>query len=365
VHSIGAGGGSIAGLDDAGLLRVGPRSAGARPGPICYGRGGTEPTITDANLALGRLNPDALLGVESAPSAEAVRARVAEAVGAPLGLAADAAAAAILRVANDRMAGAIRMVSLGRGHDPRDFALFAFGGAGPLHATALARELAIPKVLVPARPGVTNAIGCIVADLRHDYVRSVNRPLAELDMAAAHAILAEQLEEGRRTIRREGVAVEEIVALRSAEMQFQGQSHMLFVPLPRPDVSREALQAAFEEAYFARFQLRLPEIRPVLVSLRTAVIGRRREVSLDRLLDASKRARSLGDARIARRRVWFEQGWLDTPIYARERLPLGARFAGPAVVEQLDATTVIDPDCEVEVDAFANLLVAVPPAWRS
>jgi N-methylhydantoinase A len=365
VHSIGAGGGSIAALDDAGLLRVGPRSAGARPGPICYGRGGTEPTITDANLVLGRLNPDALLGVERAPSIEAMRARIAEAVGAPLGLAPDEAAAAILRVANDHMAGAIRMVSLGRGHDPRDFALFAFGGAGPLHATALARELAIPKVLVPARPGVTNALGCVVADLRHDYVRSVNLPLAELDMTAAHAILAEQFEEGRRTIDREGVAVEEIVALRSAEMQFQGQSHMLFVPLASAEVSRDELQAAFEEAYFARFQLRLPEVRAMLVSLRTAVIGRRRDVSLDRLLDASLRARDLDGARTGRRRVWFEQGWLETPIYARDRLPLGARFVGPAIIEQLDATTVIDPDNEAEVDTVGNLLVTVPPAWRS
>jgi N-methylhydantoinase A len=256
-------------------------------------------------------------------------------------------------------------VSLGRGHDPRDFALFAFGGAGPLHATALARELAIPTVLIPARPGVTNAIGCVVADLRHDYVRSVNRPLAEFDMAAVHAILAEQLDEGRRTILREGVAVERIVALRSAEMQFQGQSHMLFVPLARAEIGRDELQAAFEEAYFARFQLRLPEIRAVLVSLRTAVIGRRRDVSLDRLLDPGKRARDLDGARAARRRVWFEQGWVETPIYARERLPLGARFVGPAVIEQLDATTVIEPDCKVEIDALGNLVVSVPPAWRS
>jgi len=365
VHSIGAGGGSIAQLDDAGLLRVGPRSAGARPGPICYGRGGTEPTITDANLVLGRLDPAALLGVEDAPSVDAVRARIAEAVGAPLGLAADEAAAAILRVANDRMAGAIRMVSLGRGHDPRDFALFAFGGAGPLHACALARELAIPRVLVPPRPGVTNAIGCVVADLRHDYVRSVNRPLAEVDMAEAAAILAEQFEQGRRTVEREAVAVEEVVAVRTAEMQFQGQSHMLFVPLAGAEIEREALQSAFEETYFARFQLRLPEIRAVLVSLRTAVIGRRKAVDLAGLLDPRERARDLAGALAGRRPVWFEDGWRETPVYIRERLPFGARFEGPAILQQLDCTTVVEPACAAEVDAAGNLILTVPPAWRS
>ena len=172
VHTIGAGGGSIASLDSSGMMRVGPESAGARPGPICYGRGGIEPTITDANLVLGRLNPDKLLGVDHPVTLDHVRGLIEEKVGRALGLDAEAAAAAILRIANDRMAGAIRLVSLSRGHDPRDFALFAFGGAGPLHASALARELSIPTVLVPARPGITNALGCVVADLRHDYVRT-------------------------------------------------------------------------------------------------------------------------------------------------------------------------------------------------
>ena len=155
VHTIGAGGGSIASVDAAGMLRVGPESAGARPGPICYGRGGAEPTITDANLVLGRLNPDKLLGVDHPVTLDQVRAAILDKVGKRLGLDSEAAVAAILRIANDRMAGAIRLVSLSRGHDPRDFALFAFGGAGPLHATALARELSIPTVLVPARPGIT------------------------------------------------------------------------------------------------------------------------------------------------------------------------------------------------------------------
>src|SRR5712672_776908 len=232
VHTIGAGGGSIASVDAAGMLRVGPESAGARPGPICYGRGGTEPTITAANLILGRLNPDRLLGVDHPVTLDHVRALIADKVGKPLGLDADAAAAAILRIANDRMAGAMRLVSLSRGHDPRDFALFAFGGAGPLHATALARELAIPTVLVPARPGITNALGCVVADLRHDYVRTINKPLSVLDDATIAGVYAAQIDEGRALLAREAVAVEEIVAVHRAEMQFEGQSHLLAVALP-------------------------------------------------------------------------------------------------------------------------------------
>jgi N-methylhydantoinase A len=364
VHSIGAGGGSIAFINDAGILQVGPRSAGAAPGPICYGRGGEEPTITDANLLLGRLNPETLLAVDNPISLDHVRQRIGATVGDALDLDAEAAAAAILQIGNNRMAGAIRMVSLARGHDPRDFALFAFGGAGPLHATALAAELAIPKVLIPARPGITNAIGCVVADVRHDYVNTVNQPLAEVDMAAVHDALARQIAQGRETIRGEGVEVEELVLVHAAEMQFQGQSHMLRVPLAHAEVGREDIQGAFEEAYYNRFSLRLPEIRAVLVTLHTAVIGRRAEVALASLMDPSARAATVAEARRASREVWFADGWRQTPILARDALPLGATFAGPAVIEQLDTTIVVEPDDQVEVDPVGNLLITVKPAFR-
>jgi len=364
VHSIGAGGGSIAFINDAGMLQVGPRSAGAKPGPICYGRGGEAPTITDANLVLGRLNPDALLSVDNPVSLDHVRARLTDAIGAPLDLSADEAAAAIIQISNNRMAGAIRMVSLARGHDPRDFALFAFGGAGPLHATALAAELAIPKVLIPARPGITNAIGCVVADVRHDFVNTVNRPVQDLDMDRVHAILRQQIDDGRAMIERDGVDIEDLIYVHEAEMQFQGQSHMLRVPLASAKIGREDLQAAFEAAYYHRFDLRLPEVRAVLVTVHTAVIGRRPQVPLDSLMDATARAGDLDGATVGRRRVWFADGWHDTPILQRDRLPLESRFAGPAIVEQLDTTTVIDPGNEVEVDAVGNLVVTVPPVFR-
>ncbi|MGQ0676303.1 MAG: hydantoinase/oxoprolinase family protein [Rhodospirillales bacterium] len=365
VHSIGAGGGSVAFIDASGMLRVGPESAGANPGPICYGRGGARPTITDANLLLGRLNPKGLLAVDAPVSLGAVAGAMEREIGGKLGLDAEGAAAAILKVANDRMAGAMRMVSLAKGHDPRDFALFAFGGAGPLHAAALARELGIPRLLIPSRPGITNALGCVVADLRHDYVNTVNKPLPALDMALVRRTLEAQIAEGRATIAREGVVVEGIDLLHDADMQFQGQSHILTVPLPGIAVTREQLHQAFAEAYWKRFEVALPEIRPVLVNLHTAVIGRRPPLPLDALLPAAERASNLAGALVEKRRVWFKDGgasgkeWRETPVYRREKLPAAAKLAGPAIVEQLDCTIVLEPGDRAEADRFGNLIVAV------
>jgi N-methylhydantoinase A len=248
------------------------------------------------------------------------------------------------------------MVSLSRGHDPRDFALFAFGGAGPLHASALAAELGIPRVLVPARPGITNALGCLVADVRHDYVRTVNTPMDAVDMAQVRTILEEQIAEGRAVIEREGVEIEELAVLHSADMQFAGQSHILTVPVPAPDVGREALQDAFEKAYWNRFEVSLPEIRAVLVNLHTAVIGKRRAVPLDALAPAATNANG---AALASRKVWFPAGWHDTPIFRREQFPAGREIAGPAIIEQLDTTIVIEPADRVTVDGDGNLIVSV------
>ena len=358
VHTIGAGGGSIASVDASGMLRVGPESAGATPGPICYGRGGTRPTITDANLVLGRLDPDRLLAVEHAVSMEAIRAALVEHVGAPLGLDATAAAAAIVRVANDKMAGAIRMVSLARGHDPRDFALFAFGGAGPLHAAALAKELAIPTLLIPARPGLTNALGCVVADLRHDFVATVNQPLEALAQDRVAEVFATQIASGRALLARENVAVERVVTLHRADMQFQGQSHILPVAIDSTAITIAELREAFTAAYWKRFGVELPEIRPVLVNLHTAVIGKRKAVALRTIATGQPKA-TLAEARRTTRPVWFDGGWVETPVYLRERLPIDAAFAGPAIVEQLDCTTVIEPGNRVAVDPIGNLIVTV------
>ena len=360
VHTIGAGGGSIAFVNEAGMLQVGPKSAGAQPGPICYGRGGTRPTITDANLLLGRLDPAGLLGIAGDAPLDAVQHAVRQEICQPLGLGLEQAAAAIIDIGNDRMAGAIRMVTLARGHDPRDFTLFAFGGAGPMHAAALARELSIPRVLIPARPGITNAIGCITADLRHDYVNTLNAPLSVLDVAEVHAILEAQIEEGRATIEREGVAVTTIDCLHFADMQFEGQTHLLTVPLNGTMVQVAELQAAFEAVYFDRFHVELEEIRAVLVSLHTAVIGRRPGAPLQALATAGGN-NSLADARRGQRAVWFAGEVHETPIYQRHLLPADMALDGPTIIEQMDCTIVVEPGNRVTLDGLGNLVIEVAP----
>ncbi|EHK59244.1 hydantoinase/oxoprolinase family protein [Allomesorhizobium alhagi] len=359
VHTVGAGGGSIARVDASGLIQIGPESAGANPGPICYGRGGTEPTITDANLVLGRLDPKKLLAVDNPVTVDHVRAIFEEKIGAPTGLSGVKAAGAVLRLGNIKMAGAIRMVSVSRGHDPRDFALFAFGGAGPLHATALARELGLPKVLVPARPGITNALGCVVADLRHDFVNTVNQPVATVEEARVRDILERHRAEGAALIAKEAVQPETIRYSHSADMQFVGQTHILNVPLPSVDASRDLLQRLFEEAYFARFKVELPEIRANLVNLNTSVIGVRPAVDLSRLIDPNGRAGTLEAALREIRPVWYDGTWHDTPVYAREKLPLDAVIQGPAILEQMDATTVLEPGDWATTDADGNIVIEV------
>jgi N-methylhydantoinase A len=359
VHTVGAGGGSIARVDAAGLIQVGPESAGASPGPICYGRGGTRPTLTDANLVLGRLAPQKLLAVDHPVSVEAVRQVFAEKIGHASGLDGVEAAGAVLRLGNLKMAGAIRMVSVSRGHDPRDFALFAFGGAGPLHAAALARELGLPKVLVPARPGITNALGCVVADLRHDFVNTVNQPVALVDEALIRQILERHREEGAGLIAKEAIKPQSLRITHSADMQFVGQTHIINVPLPSADVTRAMLQQLFEKAYFARFKVELPEIRANLVNLNTSVTGLRPDIDLSRLIDAAGRAAKLEDARREIRPVWFDGVWHETPVYAREKLPLDAAINGPAVLEQMDATTVLEPGNTARSDMDGNLIIDI------
>ena len=360
VHTIGAGGGSLALVNDAGLLQVGPESAGAQPGPICYGRGGKKPTITDANLVLGRLNPEALLAVDNPVSLGTVRNSLVEEVGAKLRLKnAEEIAAAIIRISNMNMAGALRLVSLARGYDPRDFALFAFGGAGPLHAVALARELGIPKVLVPMRPGITNAVGCVVADVRHDYVNSINIPLSQMEMNQVDDIFCRQIEAGKKIIETEGVEIEELLVIHDVDMQFQGQTHILNFPVQETRLSRESLQSAFEKAYWDRFNVELPEIRAVLVNLHTAVIGRRKPVPLATLMSAKEQKNTIDDCLSGTRRVWFESGWKETPVYKREFLMVNAKFKGPAVIEQLDTTIIVEPENQVEVDLEGNLIITL------
>ena len=367
VRTIGAGGGSIARVNEAGLLEVGPQSAGADPGPICYGRGGELPTISDANMVLGRLDVSKLKSVPGAVDLDDIRGIFQARLGDPLGVDAETAAAAVLRMATTRMAGATRMVSVSLGLDPRDFSLFAFGGAGPLHASALAAELGVPEVLVPARPGITNALGCIVADLRHDFVRTVNTPLDGMEIERLAEMLMAQAEEGESLIRQEPVRIDAVEVTHSLDMQFSGQTHLLQVPLASASMTRQDIQAAFEEVYYNRFRVRLPDIRAQIVNVSTSVTGRRPEVDLGGLIDNSARAGSVAAAQTGSRPVWFDgdgttSGWQDTPVYAREKLPLDASLVGPAILEQMDTTILIEPRDTATSDEDGNILVAVGSA---
>ncbi|MCP4319700.1 MAG: hydantoinase/oxoprolinase family protein [Hyphomicrobiales bacterium] len=359
VRTVGAGGGSIAHVNVAGLLEVGPQSAGANPGPICYGRGGTEPTISDANLLLRQLDPAKLKSVEGGVAMEDVTAAFADKLGKPLGIDAVEAAAAVIRVANTKMAGAIRMVSLSLGADPRDFSLFAFGGAGPLHAAALARELGIPQILVPCRPGITNALGCVVADLRQDFVNAINQPLYGVDIESVHAVFADQVAEGTRVLRRQGVELTDIKHTFSVDMQFVGQTHLLRVPLQTPTPDRATLRRLFEETYYKRFRVELAEIRANLVNLNASVIGEREELDLSSLIDPDGRKSSLEDAQTGSRDVYFDNGWIETPIYWRDHLPAAFELEGPAVIEQMDTTILVEPGDRARADTDGNILIAI------
>ena len=359
IHTIGSGGGSIARVDASGLLRVGPESAGASPGPICYGRGGEAPTVTDANAVLGRIDAASLAGDLAPANLEHVRARIVETIGKPLGLDAEDAAAAILAVADNQMANAARMVSIEKGHDPREFVLFAFGGAGPMHAAAIARELGIPRVLVPRFPGITSALGCVLADVRHDYVRSLHRPLADVDPELGQSVLDEQAAAGRALIESEGVAVTAIDVVHEADMLYRGQSHVFRVPVVGPGFDPERIRATFTEHYRRRFDIALPEMVPMLVNLRTTVIGRRATFDLASLAVAQDGA-GTNDPRTGARPVRFDGEWHETAVYDRAALTPGATIEGPAIIEQLDTTIPVEPGVVAEVDGFGNLLIPVP-----
>ena len=359
VRTVGAGGGSIAKVNSAGLLEIGPQSAGANPGPICYGLGGLEPTISDANLLLGRLNPKNLKSVGSGKLLTKVTEIFDEKLARPLDLNSTAAAAAVLHMANTKMAGAIRMVSISLGVDPRDFALFAFGGAGPLHATALARELGIPKVLVPARPGITNALGCIVADLRHDFVNTINRPLDAVDIEAVHALIKVRIKEGEALIGKENVDVIELNHLFSVDMQFIGQTHLLRVELPNPTPTTAELRQLFEAAYLNRFHVELSEIRANLVNVNVSVIGQRAQLDLSTLIDPAQRKQHVVEAKTETRPVYFDTQWHDTPVYWRDYLPVDFSIFGPAIVEQMDTTTLIEPGDQASGDEDGNIIISI------
>ena len=365
---IGAGGGSIAWIDSGGALRVGPRSAGADPGPACYGAGGVEPTVTDANLLLGRLNPAHFLGGEIALDVELARRAIGERCAAPLGLGEVEAAHAIVEIANAAMVNAIRLVTVQRGHDPRDFTLVTFGGAGPAHACRLAAETGARRVLVPPSPGTFSALGLLVTDLKHDHAATLIRRLDELDPALVETTFADLEARGRAALERDAVAPADMAFPRHADLRYVGQGYELTLPLesplrvgegqvegvPRADQHALAdLLARFHKEHDRAYGHSAPGEPVELVSLRSTALGR---IAKPRLPELPASAQA---APTTHRPVYFAEsgGFVDCPIYLRRQLGGGALLEGPAVVEEPDATTVLQPGFRARVDKHGNIFM--------
>lgn len=356
ITTIGAGGGSIARVDASGLIAVGPESAGSVPGPVCYGAGNARPTVTDANVVLGRINADRPIGGKlKRLDVEAAKAAIERHVAAPLGLDAMAAAEAILTVANAKMAGAIRVVSIERGHDPKRFAYMPFGGGGALHVCAMMREVGVATGFVPRTPGVVSALGCVIADMRVDAVQTLNAPLADLDIADVAARAGEHGAAGRALLDAARVAFEGIDEHIEFDMLYQGQTHTIAVPVAAGALDRAGIAAAFEHAYAAKYGRLLAGIPVRVLNLRTAVIGRRRKFDLGLL--APKDGRAAAECVVARRPVFHAGRWHDTPVIERMRLGSGERVAGPALFEQPDTTIWLEPGFDAEADRFGNLVI--------
>ncbi|HEV2660300.1 MAG TPA: hydantoinase/oxoprolinase family protein, partial [Ktedonobacteraceae bacterium] len=351
IHTVGAGGGSIAWFDVGGALRVGPRSAGADPGPAAYGRGGTEPTVTDANVVLGRLIPTAFLGGSMALDLEQAQKAVGS-IADHLGTSLEEAALGIIRIVNANMEGAIRVISVERGSDPRDFMLTAFGGAGPLHACELAAALQIPRVFIPKTPGVLSALGMLAADIIKDYVRTIMVSSQDADETVRKAF-SELEEQGRAELAKEGFSSEQIAIEPSLDLRYVGQSYELTVPFEE-DIERAITH--FHAVHEKRFGYNDPDERVQIVNVRLKARGVVTRPTLERQeeqRDVTATARETRSVVFAGAHGAISH---DTAIYEREKLVAGVNISGPAIVTQYDTTTVIPPEWQARVDALGNLI---------
>jgi len=358
ITTIGAGGGSIASLDKGGLLQVGPESAGSDPGPVCYGLGNDRPTVTDANVVLGRINPDRPIGGKlTRLDVEASRRAIDTHLATPLGLSIEQAAEAILQLANAKMAGAIRLVSIEKGHDPAKFSAMPFGGGGALHTGALIKEVGLASALVPRFPGVTSALGCVVADMRHDRVQTVNRLLDQVDAAELGAEMIRVGDETEALLENAGVAFARVDRVVELDMLYLGQTHTVNVAIEIPDagLSAQGIRDAFETAYRATYGRLLDGIPMRVMNYRIAVIGRRPK--LDMAVFASVDGKPAEDCRIGTRKVFADGEWHEAGVYERLQLAFGASIAGPALLEQADTTIFVDPGLVAVVDGFGNLVI--------
>ena len=363
ITTIGAGGGSIAWVDRGGILQIGPESAGSDPGPVCYGLGNDRPTVTDANLVLGRINGEKPIGgaLERLDMNAAKRA-LENHVAAPLGMDTMTAAEAVIRVANSRMAGAIRLVSVERGHNPEAFVAMPFGGGGALHTGALIKEVGLSKALVPRYPGVTSALGCVIADMRFDRVHTINVLLDQLNLEDFTKEILVTISDGEARLRESHAIFEGQEHIIELDMLYVGQTHTVSVRLPvqaadvettlRSELILEAFEATYQDAY-GRLLVGLP-VR--IMNLKIAVIGKRPKFDLS-VLGPSSTA-SVDAAKTGEREIWVDGAWCTATVYQRLELPENAIVPGPALLEQPDTTIFIDPDLRGNVDRFGNLVIS-------
>lgn len=355
IVEIGNGGGSIAWIDEAGSLKVGPQSAGALPGPVAYGKGGTEPTTTDACLLTGRLSAK---NFDNEVDLERVRRAVREKVGDAFGMTAEEAAMSIIRVADSNMFNALKLISVRRGYDPRDFAMVAFGGGGPMHCAYLARELNVRKVIVPVAASVFSAWGMLMTDLRHDYIQTKICRMNEVALSELNAMWDGLVSQARAQFAQEGVPDGQIVYSFIADMRYMGQEHTVKVhvpPVPWTDEVKAEIVARFHETHEHFYTYRLPDTPTEIVNLHLVAYGRLQKPELHRI--DPQRGPVSGAVKETRPVYFTDEGWQDTPIYDREKLGAGAAVSGPAIVEEVTASTVVCPGQSLTVDGYGNLII--------
>ena len=361
INTVSAGGGTLAHVDRFGELIVGPQSAGAQPGPACYGRGGTQPTITDCNLVLGYLSPDNFLGGKMRLDAQASQDAINNAVAKPLDMQAQDAAEGVVRIINVKMQEAIKAISTMRGHDLRDFMLLAFGGAGPLHAGPIAAELGMAGVIVPLYPGVYSAMGLVMSDVKHDYVRSRLTALSRADEGDVNAVLEELASQARKDLAEEGFSHDKAEIEYALDMRYAGQGYEITLPCNAPLApgGLAQLRSAFDEEHRKMFGHTAPQEPVEIISYRVRGIGRVPPVELPKFSPTgAPLAGAIREMRVAR----FNGASVECPVYQRELLDVGAVFSGPAIVDQLDCTSVIPPGQHVRVDEYRNMIITIGAA---
>ncbi len=356
MHTIGSGGGSIAWIDTGGALRVGPQSAGADPGPVCYGKGGTEPTVSDANVILGRLNPDSILGGKMKMDVVSARKVMKEKIAVPLGITVEEAAEGVLKVINANMVRGIRVISIEKGHDTRDFSLMAFGGAGPLHAVDIANELGSKNVIIPPSPGIACAIGMLTADVRHDYVQTYSKRLSNVHLDTVNDILLTLIQEAKADLAREGFTEDAMELQVSVDLRYLHQAYEINVPLEGTIVTKDALVEAikvFHELHEKVYGFSREGEELELINVRLIAKGKIKNLTTEKTVANDH----VELDKIGEREIYFKDAYIKTPIYNRASLLTHTEIQGPAVIEQLDSTIIVHPEQRAITDEYGNLII--------